>query len=123
MTKQNRRTNFFILLAAILILTVFLSVTNPNDLPIGLIFIPISLIYIALFAVGRLVYELISSVNSRDRSNKSTIFSVIFAAIPTVLLLLRSINQLTIKDLLLIGLLGSVLMFYASVLKLGKPKL
>lgn len=122
MAQKDKRTNLLILLSSFLMLAVFLMSTNPESLPIGFVFLPVILLYICLFLGGKLLYEVLGSIRNKASRVKENAFAMTFALIPTVLLLLRSINQLTPKDLFLVSLLGIVLVFYISVLKFGKPK-
>lgn len=123
MVRKSKRTHLLLFLGAASTLGLLLTLTNPDRLPVGLVFLPIALMYTCLFIGGLYVYKLLASVQASFSSVRVTVFAAIFAAVPTALLLLRSINQLTFKDLFLICLLGAVVTFYASVLKLGKPKL
>jgi hypothetical protein len=121
MDHKRRRTNLLILLGAFATLILFLLATDPNSLPVGLVFLPLILLYLVLFMSGKFLYDMVITFRGGS-SKRTTIFAAIFALIPTLLLVLRSIDQLTVKDLFLLLLLGMVLLFYTSVIKFGKPK-
>jgi hypothetical protein len=53
-------------------------------------------------------------LNSWSGSKKALLLGSVVAGLPTVALLLDSINQLTVRDILLLFTLGVVGLFYAS---------
>jgi len=93
----------------------FLFVTDPNKLPIGWLLVPFVLLFSAIFST--LIYV------QRRKSDKQTgvpakryAIAAILAAIPTFLLLLDSINQLTLGDALIFCVFAVVALFYVRKL-------
>ena len=93
--------------------------TNPQH--VSPIFLALPLLFFALA-----VLKSVMSIKRRDfyknkRSatrSKSVIF--IAVALPTLILLLQSIGQLTLRDVITLGLIGIVLSFYVSKLGLSR---
>ena len=78
-------------------LYVFLMSTNPHKLPIGWLLLPFLWIFVAIFYSLRIFLRVI---RRRKKSKNSTTLALIGATLPTLLLILGSINQLTTKDVL-----------------------
>lgn len=97
---------------AYLALLIILFTTNPQKLPVGLLFVPFILIFICLYLPVLLVIRLLRSSKTSGRKDLAVAGTV--AGIPTVALLLSSINQLTIKDVALLSALLIGGLFYAS---------
>ncbi|HSX53186.1 MAG TPA: hypothetical protein VLF90_02335 [Patescibacteria group bacterium] len=98
-------------------LIVFLVATNPNKLSIGWLLLPFVWLFIALFFTILLLTRLVrpSSIAGSRRKRYSAI--AIVAALPCVMLLLDSVDQLTPKDGLLLVGIGIGAVFYVSRLK------
>jgi len=101
-------------------LLMFLLTTNPNKLSITWLIVPFVWLFLALFVSVQLLIDLLRLHNTSSSKRQLTIAAVC-AAIPTLMLLLDSINQLTIKDSLLIVALGVGGMFYVGKIRLKKP--
>lgn len=102
-------------------LTIFLLVTNPVNLSIVWLIVPFIWLYIAIFFSVRLLISSISRQTSQSFSKRRFNMAAVVAAIPTFILLLNSINQLTIRDTLLIVALGTGGLFYVTKLHLRRP--
>ena len=100
-------------------LLVFLFSTNPNRLSVGFLFIPVALIFLLIYFTTQLFLEISPIMLSFSRKR---VFSLICATIPTLGLLLKSIDQLTLKDLSLLLLLVVASSFYVSVLRFEKAQ-
>lgn len=98
-----------VLLVAWISLPIFLLTTNPDTLPLPFLVAPFVLLFISLYVTGKLFM----SVFFRDIDvARQKLMAIIFSILPTLLLLLASIKQLTIRDTaIIIGLL-ILLMFY-----------
>ena len=90
---------------------VFLMSTNPSHLPLALIVVPFLWLFAALFATAWLMLGLIGPFKPRKRR-----FLVAGAgsSLPVMLLVFRSIHQLTLRDVLLTAALIAVATFYVS---------
>ena len=102
-------------------LTVFLINTNPTDLSISWLILPFIWLYVAIFFTVRLLIKQFARQTSGQAPKRQFNISAVAAAIPTLMLLLNSINQLTLKDVMLILALGSGGLFYATKLHLRRP--
>ena len=91
-----------------LLLILFLS-TNPTKVPSLVLVVPFVLLFVFLFALTTLFL----GHNAFPRGRQLRV-SVLCASIPLVLLILQSIGQLTIKDVLTITALFVVSYFYVS---------
>ena len=93
----------------VLSLPLFLLTTNPNTLPLPLLVVPILITFLIiyfgiLFIVGRLKKDY-------SKSAKRTI-SALLALFPTLLVVLQSLRQLTLIDLVIIFLIFLPLSWY-----------
>lgn len=100
----------------------FLLMTDPNKLSIGWLLIPFAWLFAAIFVTVRFVSRFLSP-NGSSRSRRSFVLALVAASVPTLLLLLDSINQLTPKDVLLIIGLGIGGFFYVRRLNLARSNL
>lgn len=91
-----------------LLLILFIG-TDPNKVPSFILVLP----FILLFALLFLLISLFLQEKGVSRA-KSVRIGMLFAAIPLILLVLQSIGQLTIKDVLTIAALFAVSYFYIS---------
>ncbi|MEO5627307.1 MAG: hypothetical protein ABIQ89_00230 [Candidatus Saccharimonadales bacterium] len=92
-------------------LFLWLSLTDPRKLPIVLLIVPFGLLFTALFmTVSLLIKRFFPGVTQVKRR----ITSACVAGLPSFLLLLSSVNQLTWRDVALVAFLSIFLLFYAS---------
>ena len=97
-TKARR---IVLLLALYLSLPLFLFFTNPQKLPLPLVLLPIFLLFLIFYTT---IYVLISTRfrNSRGISRTRLILiSAIVAIVPVLLIVLASIQQFTLRDIIL----------------------
>lgn len=84
-----------LLTALYVALPVFLLTTDPRDLPLPLLWVPFVLLFAVLFVSTRLV------MRRRSGGPRSLSVAIIAATLPVLLLILASIDQLTIRDSLI----------------------
>lgn len=84
--------------------------TDPNKVPSFILPIPFLLLFVFLLLASSWALQKYADMNFR----RSLRVGVLCAAIPTVLLVLQSIGQLTVKDVLTIGILFLVSYFYIA---------
>src|SRR5215216_2271305 len=90
------------------VLLLFL-VTDPNRVPSFILILPFLLLFVALLL---LVSALLRWQGmSKTRSIR---LAVVFSAIPLILLVLQSIGQLTVRDVLTMAVLFTLSYFYVS---------
>ena len=96
------------------LLTIFLLSTDPNKMPIGWLMVPFVLIFLAIYFSSLFVQSAFVNVKLENKRKKRWMIAFIIATVPTLILLLDSIDQLTAKDSLLIIILGSIAIFYTT---------
>jgi len=94
-----------------LALFIWLSVTDPRKLPIVLLIVPFILLFTALFLTASLV---IGRFFPRVSQAKRRLVAGCISGLPSFLLILSSVNQLTWRDVALVAFLSIFLLFYAS---------
>lgn len=98
-------------------LGIFLLTTNPNSLPIWLVITPVLWLFVTLVYS---FFSLISMFSPRSPRPRKVWLSFMLALLPTMLLLLKSINQLSPKDILLLLVLSVLGLFYSSRLRAAR---
>lgn len=117
--KTTRRT--VILIIGFILALMLFTLTNPQSAPAAILIVPFILLYILflyLFNVTlkRNVKALTSSANRRKRLS----IAGILAALPVMLLALQSIGQLTVRDVITLVILISILGFYVTRISFTK---
>lgn len=95
-------------------LLIFLFSTNPEKLSIGWLILPFLWLFIAIFMSTLLVLD-----QFKVNSPKRLTIAILTALIPSVALLLNSVNQLTLRDAMLVIIIGGIAIFYTSKLKIS----
>ena len=93
-------------LAALLLL---LLVTDPHDVPSFLLIVPFILLFIIFFTL----FSFLLGRRGLARSKRIT-FSLLCTSVPILLLILQSIGQLTVRDVLTVGAVFLLSYFYIS---------
>jgi uncharacterized membrane protein YccC len=110
MSKHKlRRLGVVIGLYVALVLMLF--TTSPSKLPIILLIVPFLLMFLVVFISVRLVLQRFFPRLERARQ---LLIAGCLAGLPSFLLILSSINQLTWRDAFLVIFLVVFLLFYAS---------
>ena len=113
MARIQRRTikQIVLLVVMYLLFFLFLFVTDPNKLPVGWLLVPFVWLFATLF-VTVLYLQGRKLGKKRQYSAKTLGTAGVIAAIPTFVLLLDSINQLTIRDVLIFFVFSILTLFY-----------
>jgi uncharacterized membrane protein len=90
------------------VLLLFMT-TDPNRVPSFMLIVP----FLLLFASFLLVTSTLLQRQGMS-SARSLRLGVVFVAIPLILLVLQSIGQLTVRDVLTVAILFSLSYFYVS---------
>ena len=106
-----------ILLVLWLSLPLFLLVTNPETLPLYVLPVPFLLLAFLLYKTTRLALNLAAKGMDDGRAR---LIALITAILPTLLLILASIRQLTIRDTAIVVALLVILTFYMKRLDIAK---
>lgn len=92
-------------------LVLFLMNTNPKQLPIAWLLAPFLWIFMTLFYVFRQGFV---TLLENDSTKRVRVLAVIAAVLPVIVLLLSSVNELTIRDLMLLSAVGAIGLLYTS---------
>lgn len=106
--NTNSKKLAAVVLACAALLVLFIA-TNPEDLPLVLLTLPFLLLFLSLFLSLEI---LLSSLMPKINAKSKRWLAVILAGLPVLLVLLQSIGQLSVRDLLLVIALVSALIFY-----------
>lgn len=101
--------NLVILVLLWVSLPIFLLVTNPDSLPLPMLIVPFILVLLALYKTTQTI---LSIGSTRLSPKKIRLMSGTVAVLPTVLLTLASIGQLTVRDSAIVFGLLILLTFY-----------
>lgn len=108
---------FFILLYAGLF--GFLFFTNPRSMPLVLLVVPFVWIYLAIFIASYyFIHRVVGWAAQRSISRRKSLAGASLCAfVPTSILILKSINQLTVRDIVIVSIFGLIMAFYINRLK------
>ena len=113
--KCNSRT--FVILGLLYIgLAGFFVTTNPDNLPAAMLILPALWMYGA-FYLSLLTFASLVTVQLGMARWKVGVYCAIAAGVPTLLLVLRSLDQLTVKDSALLLIMTIVTVFYVGRLR------
>lgn len=107
MIKQVQKLTTLLLLW--ISLPVFLLATNPDNVPLPLLIVPFILLAAALYKTATTLLRLTFTKASTHRIR---IMAVVISLLPTLLIILSSIRQLTIRDVAIVGGLLVLIVFY-----------
>lgn len=108
MVRNARITSQLAIIAALYAgLGTFLLSTDPRKLPVVLVVVPFLLLFVALFYT---IWLLLHKIGRR----RSAVIAVCLATLPVLMIVLQSINQLTIRDVVILLVLEAGLLFYIT---------
>lgn len=96
-------------LASLALLPLFMISTNPNDLPLILLMLPAVLVFVSGYLI---TYVTLTLLKYPVTSKKIKIMALASAALPTLLLVLQTLQQLLLRDILIVGSLWLLVMWY-----------
>lgn len=88
---------------------VFFVFVDPNKLSLPLIILPFLIIFALLFYTLKFFLDLITTLSS----HKKLLISLILSIMPTLLLVIQSVTQLSIKDIILSFGITIILVWYS----------
>ena len=118
---KSRLKRIILLVIMYTSLFMFLFMTNPNKLAIGWLIIPFIWLFIVLYLSVLFIFDITGYKAHKPKRKVTT--AVLIAAIPSLILLLDSIDQLTLKDGLLIVILGLIASFYTNKFKVKSKQM
>lgn len=104
-------TKIIALLALYAVGPIFMSVTNPQTVPLVLLIVPFLWAFLALFVTSWLV---LGRVGILSHGRRRLLLSGIGATLPVLLLVLNSIHQLTMRDFLIVITILTIITIYLS---------
>jgi len=108
---MNKKIILLIILSACLL--GYMVLTNPADIPLGLLLVPFLLILFVVFILANLLIGLL-----RGNNKKTTFYAAVLAIIIVNFLILRSVGQFTFQDGLISIAITGILAFYISKFKI-----
>jgi hypothetical protein len=99
------------------ILVIFLMFTDPRKLPVVALVAPIIWLFVCL---SLSMYLVLTRFNAHKKSGNRRIivYAISLSAMLCVVILLRSVNQLNGRDVLLIAVFLAIVSFYSGKLRL-----
>ena len=107
--KQGRNPPLYI--AAVLVSLLFFGLTSPNTQPSVLLIVGSLGLLMLLYGVSSLILFM-TGLGSRLSKGMRRGVILLFAVLPTLLLMLQSIGQLTVRDVLILSGLFVIGLFY-----------
>lgn len=121
MTSRPKHKQYIRLSLSVIGFGIFLSLTNPDNLPIGLLTLPFVWLFINIYLLFLLIFDLLVERYKTLSRLKRHELGILGASLPTLLLLLKSIDQLTIRDSLILIGIYVLLIFYISRVDFRRP--
>ena len=113
MIKHSLNIRKYTVLAGLYVgLIVFLMAVNPKDAPIALLLVPLVWLFICLFLTWSYIFDKFQQYKL-IRKRKKTL-AILLALLPVLMILLKSIDQLGMRDSLLIVIFVICAVFYAT---------
>ncbi len=95
-------------IASLTVLVLLFILVNPENKPLILIFLPVLLVWITLYSLTKLA--VLTFISKPTKLH--TVISFMLTSLVVLIFLLSGIGQLTLTDIVLVVLLGSVSGFY-----------
>lgn len=115
--RITRTTNILLLAGSYGGLLLFLLSTNPSSMPAGLLILPSAWFMLSSLLLVEFLLRNYSRGSLGNSTSKRLLYSTTIAALPSLLLVMSSINQLTLKDVLLFVSFLSVAGLYINKLQ------
>ena len=93
-------------------LALFLALTNPQDVSIGMLVIPVILLFLIVFCLAHILIRFIGLSKSKPR--KRRIVALLSASLVTVVMILQSTGGISGADLILLALIIVVSAIYVE---------
>jgi hypothetical protein len=103
------KKSLIVISVCLLGLIILFSLTDPNRLPSFVLIVPFVLIFVSIFTGLLIIMS-----NSVLVGKRARIIAAMCASVPTALLIMQSIGQLTSRDILTIFALFMLAFFYVS---------
>jgi hypothetical protein len=107
--ESNMKKNLIKLSLVVMALLVLFVTTDPQKLPSFLLIIPFIIIFVFIFFSAK--WFMLRHASTSRKANR---IAVLCASLPTLLFVLLSLGQLTVKDVATTGILFVLSYFYIS---------
>ena len=105
----NKHKQILLITACWLALVAIILLFNPQETPLPLLIVPFMLFFAAVYLSSKYFLHQVTPNMSVARVS---LLSVSVSAVPTFLLVLSSVEQLTIRDIMLLATLLIITVFY-----------
>ncbi len=103
-------------------LIIFLASTNPRSMPSIALVLPVAWLFACIALTVFWLLPLLNPATLLQGRAKRLTRALLIAGVPSGLLLLQSIDQLTLKDMLLFGFFGVVALAYSRRFQLERKR-
>jgi hypothetical protein len=91
-----------------LLVGLFFVFFNPNNLPLILFIVPFILVFILIYQTAKLVVKTFFSL----KPQQERIVLLVVSVMPVIMLVIQSITQLTVRDVILCLAITTILVWY-----------
>lgn len=96
----------------------FFMLINPHKLPFALILLPFIILFLLIYMSVQVVLSVFFIINSRQKR----VISLVLATMPVLMLIIQTVTQLTVRDVILSVSITIVLIWYSVRSGLGSNK-
>ena len=122
MQKIKKLRQFALLLTMYGALLIFLATTNPRNTASVVLIMPVAWLFLTLVLTVFWAASYVAAHVTEQSRYRPLTRALLIAGVPSGLLLLQSINQLTPKDILLIGIFGGLALVYSKRFQLQRKR-
>lgn len=101
------------------VLFVFLLFTDPRELPVYVLIAPILWLFMCMTFTILLILSRMQ-LSKVDQGSRNFVYAMSFSGLVCTVILLRSVNQLNGRDLLLVVVFLVIASFYATKLRISR---
>jgi hypothetical protein len=112
MNKIKKYPYWSLMIICLLLLLSFLFLTNPENVPVGLLVVPVILTFFIVFSVAHLTLRSTGKLASQPA--KRGVVALIAGSLVAVVMILQSSGGLSVADLVLMALIMVVTALYVS---------
>ena len=98
------------LLGFYLLVGLFFLVFNPNNLPLIMYVVPFVLVFILIYQTTNLLLDVFFSFKPKQKR----IIQLVISIMPVVMLVIQSITQLTLRDVVLCLAITTIMVWYGA---------
>lgn len=88
----------------------FFAFVNPEKLPLILILLPFIIIFLLIYISVQIVLDIFFTLKTKRQSH---IISLVLAVMPVLMLIIQTVTQLTVRDVILSISITTILIWYS----------